>query len=428
MQLAEDTASGVDLKNIARKMHTDILVLNTKLAALGPQIEPADLTIWRAFRDGFSQWFGTTKDATWSLISTANVLQRYAQTLAIYHKRYDALSPVVPPAAPGSGPNLLLIGGLLAAGGFAYYKAKDVFSVGGLAKRALSGIGEELEEHLGTDTFAKSGMAGRFAKEALTLVRKGNIRDATHALEMAQEFVRGVRSTAARDSANAVIDVAAKALRKLQANKRGGLAGLMGGDDDDANNDNDKSPAFYAGRGAPRTSKDAQKAAQSLFERAQQKFEEAIATRNVAAAESYLDISKELAADLGKKQRSAATRMLRSMARAIEKAANQLHADSLRLERDALAARPGLQKTGRKGRKKGKGELGDYMDDEIDAQLGLTNGRLPPMEFEEFEVPDDDDDDDEDDEGEGFGDKSPIERLYDQHQAMLRQYGIIPSD
>lgn len=78
------------LQDRAKRLHSDILVFQEDMShpAVGKIIPVSQLAAWRAYRDGWSDWYGQTSASTWLWSATASTLQDYENKLAGWRDWY----------------------------------------------------------------------------------------------------------------------------------------------------------------------------------------------------------------------------------------------------------------------------------------------------------------------------------------------------
>jgi len=355
-------------KELARRTHADMLTFNEGMAlAKSRELLPTgEIEAWRLFRDGWSRWFGDTSGSTWLWDSSVAVVEGYANQLAEWRKKYVTWT-----GTPAPGANTLQLDTHKIVSGSVEYKLPatlptinvdwtgvyvvlGVIAVvgGALYLRKTSG-GQGLGEW-------EDQMATRFAKEAVTQMRKGDVKRARAALEQGKVLLERVPSgELERAARKAIHDAELAIFQGAQRKSLSGLSGIAGIDDPDKN----------------------------LFKRALVKFREKLDQRDLENARDYLELADNYPASLEDgPQRAKAAREVAKAADKLEKASRRLAADLAKAERRA-------RRTVKKN-----DDLGS-----LDAEFKLPQ-ELPPLQFEELEIgrddpPDDDDDDDDYDEG-----------------------------
>lgn len=78
------------LQDRAKRLHSDILIFNSDMAKAKDKgvVPEGQLTAWRAYRDGWSSWYGNTSASTWLWSATASVLQDYESKLLAWREWY----------------------------------------------------------------------------------------------------------------------------------------------------------------------------------------------------------------------------------------------------------------------------------------------------------------------------------------------------
>ena len=88
-------------RDFARKVQASMLVFNDDMARASAKFQPAELDLWRRFRDGWSKWYGSAGLFTWSLDGTVVTISAYATQLQTWRDRYLAVVGTLP---SGTGP------------------------------------------------------------------------------------------------------------------------------------------------------------------------------------------------------------------------------------------------------------------------------------------------------------------------------------